>query len=128
KRYASGGIDHIKGQAGELAQKWERELQGIISQRFGVLCFSEVKDEHLMWAHYAAEHRGFVIEFDTGNTSFQQLGLLRQVEYLPHRPVYDPAKGAMGFWRQKTKKWAYEREWRRVRELSHCEQITTKES
>lgn len=45
-----------------------------------------------------SDHQGFVIEFDTASDSFRQLGELRKVEYLPHPPVYDAAKGAMGFW------------------------------
>lgn len=106
RRYTSGGIAHIREQAGELTRKFGSKPQGILSQHAGVACFSEVKDEHLMWAHYADEHRGLLIELDTRNTSFQQLGLLTRVEYLPARPVYDPAKGAAGFWRQKTDKWA----------------------
>jgi Protein of unknown function (DUF2971) len=128
KRHTSGGIDHIKRQAVELARKWEQELQGTLSKHFGVACFSEVMDEHLMWAHYADQHRGLLIEFDTGSSSFQHLGLLSQVEYLPTRPVYDPAKGAKGFWRQKTNNWSYEREWRIQRELCNCEQVKVQDS
>ena len=114
-------VDHVVGQASEMAKKWQVELPKLISEHFGVLCFSEAKDQHLMWAHYAAEHHGFVIEFDTAHQAFKQLGELRKVEYLPHRPVYDAAQGAMGFWRQKIEQWAYEREWRIVRELENCE-------
>jgi hypothetical protein len=117
-------VDHVINQAPEMAQRWQAELPKLISGHFGVLCFSETNDHHLMWAHYAAEHNGFVIEFDTAHPAFHQLGEPRKVEYLPHRPVYDAAKGAMGFWRQKTEQWAYEREWRIVRELKHCETKT----
>jgi hypothetical protein len=123
RQYASGGVQYIQGQSGELAAKWERELQGVISQHFGVLCFSETRDEPLMWAHYAEEHRGLVIEFDTSHEGFMDLGQLCKVEYLAGRPVYDPAKGAMGFWRQKEARWAYEGEWRIARELRFCEAI-----
>jgi hypothetical protein len=121
-------VDHVIGQASETAQRWQVELPKLISQHFGVLCFCETNDHHLMWAHYAAEHHGFVLEFDTANPAFQQLGELRKVEYVPHRPVYDAAKGARGFWRQKTQQWAYEREWRIVRELRHCDKGSVKGS
>jgi Protein of unknown function (DUF2971) len=121
--FLSGGVDHIIGQAQALAAKWHEELPKLISQHFGILCFSEPHDSHLMWAHYASEHRGFVIEADTQADDFQQLGQLRKVEYLPQPPVYDAAVGARGFWRQKLDHWAYEREWRIVRELENCERV-----
>jgi len=123
RQFASGGIEYIQAQAVELAKKWEQELQGVISQHFGVLCLSESNDDPLMWAHYAEDHAGLVIEFDTAHESFKELGALAKVEYLAHRPVYDPAVGAVGFWRQKENRWAYEREWRIARELRYCEMI-----
>ncbi|MGD0900840.1 MAG: hypothetical protein ABR915_23660, partial [Thermoguttaceae bacterium] len=58
RQHLSGAIDHIRGQAGELTRAFASELQGVLSQHAGVACFSEVKGEHLMWAHYADEHRG----------------------------------------------------------------------
>ncbi len=121
--FLNGGVDHVMAQAPELAMKWQEELPKLISQHFGILCFSEINDSHQMWAHYASDHRGFVIEVDTAVTDFLRLGQLRKVEYLPSPPVYDAAIGAMGFWHQKLDHWAYEHEWRIVRELKECEQI-----
>ena len=125
--FLSGGVDHVIGQASELAMKWQEELPKLISQHFGILCFSEINDSHVMWAHYASDHRGVVIGVDTADTGFLQLGQLKKVEYLPNPPVYDAAIGAMGFWRQKLDHWAYEREWRIVRELRDCEQVNAQD-
>lgn len=121
--FLNGGVDHVIDQAKEFAAKWQKELPKLISQHFGILCLSETNDSHVMWAHYASDHRGFVVEIGTGADEFLKLGQLRKVEYLPHCPVYDPVVGAMGFWRQKLDHWAYEREWRIVRELKNCERL-----
>jgi len=37
---------------------------------FGIYCLSEVNDEILMWSHYADNHRGFCIGFNSLNESF----------------------------------------------------------
>lgn len=116
-------VEHLRVQASELAANWKGELRDKISKTFGVLCLSEVHDENLTWEESAEDHRGFVIEFDTSNPSFKAMGQLVRVEYVPHRPIYDPVKGAKGFWRQKVKdKYQHEREWRIIRRLDLCEQ------
>ena len=42
--------------------------------KIGVICFSETKDNLLMWAHYANEHKGALIGFSVSNeTIFENL-------------------------------------------------------
>jgi hypothetical protein len=36
-----------------------------VSQEFGIACFSKQSDNLLMWAHYANDHKGIVMKFDT---------------------------------------------------------------
>ena len=38
----------------------------------GILCLTALQDNLLMWAHYAAEHTGFVIGFDTTHAFFSR--------------------------------------------------------
>ena len=38
--------------------------------QFGALCLCENADNILLWTHYADNHRGFVIDFNTENTFF----------------------------------------------------------
>ena len=46
-------------------------LQGAPSYRgVGICCFSVKADDHLMWAHYAASHRGVCLEFSVENELF----------------------------------------------------------
>jgi hypothetical protein len=111
----------------------------------GVLCLSEDPLNLLMWGHYCNAHQGAVVEFDvtheffSGSTTeagFHQY--FRKVEYSEQRPSLSHAhfqKNKMGFlndhgsgWLEllrtehpllftKSPDWAYEREWRLVRQL-----------
>lgn len=47
-------------------------------------CFSEKKDNILMWSHYAQSHKGVVIEFNTSCKPFSK-GLLKSVAYDSNR-------------------------------------------
>src|ERR1051325_9989452 len=42
------------------------------NEHVGVLSLTEKADNLLMWAHYAQQHTGFVIEFDADNSFFHQ--------------------------------------------------------
>ncbi|WP_313591913.1 DUF2971 domain-containing protein [Agrobacterium cavarae] len=83
-----------------------------------LLCFSlsETYTSAPMWAHYAVNHTGFVLEFDTAhpwfrNISDKQKSLLRQVKYVDGQldEALDDPHAAFG---SKTADWAYEKEWR----------------
>ena len=76
-----------------------------------------------MWGLYN-NHEGFVLGFDTSCCSFKELGEPMKVDYFPHRPVYDPVKGAKGFWYQKEVRWQFENEWRISRRPDACKQRT----
>lgn len=39
-------------------------IKTIFTKRSGVVCFSEVWTNHLMWAHYGDKHRGICLGFD----------------------------------------------------------------
>lgn len=49
-----------------------------------VTCFSEIKDNYLMWAHYADNYKGISLEFDFKQTEFfdsKGLGYERKARY-----------------------------------------------
>lgn len=48
--------------------------------RAGIVCFSRVRDDILMWAHYADKHRGICFEFD-GSDNCLFFGNAQRVEY-----------------------------------------------
>ncbi len=91
-----------------LLEKLGREL----------LCFSlsERFDSAPMWAHYAANHAGFVVAFDTEHEWFKrrkngQKTCIQKVTYFDGI-VEEPLENVSAALISKTTDWAYEKEWR----------------
>jgi len=98
-----------------------------MASKVGVFCLSRRFDSLPMWAHYAANAAGLVIEFRDLEHDFQgdNTGVLRQltpVDY--HREVYgvtfDPESHRSLFF-SKFSDWSYEEEVRVVLPLSECQ-------
>lgn len=49
--------------------------------RMGIFSMSAVKDEILLWSHYAEEHKGFCIEFDVPRMNLSVPASLREIKY-----------------------------------------------
>jgi hypothetical protein len=58
----------------------------LINKWIGVLSLTEKRDNLLMWAHYAQNHQGFVIEFDDTHEYFHQTAPIPPLRFLldPH--------------------------------------------
>lgn len=97
-----------------------------IADKVGVLCLSEVPDSLLMWAHYAASHTGFVVEFDSSHGYFDQRRSesdefyhLRRVLYRTTRPSASLTEfDGPELFTVKSDHWAYENEWRIMKPLA----------
>lgn len=83
----------------------------------GVSCFSEVRDNLLLWGHYADGHKGFCLEFETSKSDL--FSKARQVRYQDALPrlnaelfLKDSLEPVMSLLLTKAKCWEYEREWR----------------
>lgn len=120
---------------------YERDLDALTQRCFeivrrninkvGVLSLSARNDNLVMWAHYAASHRGFVIGFKPGyapltkRTIEQYLseGELQPVTYVQARVTLpaDRIDLPIDFLYKKGKLWEYEEEWRVVRCLDKCD-------
>lgn len=106
-----------------------QSLDRVFNQSVGIFCLSELSDSLLMWSHYADNHRGLVVGFDSEHAFFSkrrseedEFGFLRQVEYSRERPKVILADTSSSVWFQtKSADWSYEREWRIVRVLSQAE-------
>jgi hypothetical protein len=92
----------------------------------GIFSLSETPSDVLMWAHYATNHSGFVLELDGKHPWFwmqrpdgDDCGNLRKVSYFdqPSSPYLADLKAHEVFY-TKGKKWDYEREWRIIRPLA----------
>lgn len=86
----------------------------------GVLSLTGRPDNLLMWAHYAGEHCGFLIEFDARHKFFDQraspddlLRCLQPVRYSKERPAVGWKGYALALL-TKSLQWEYEQEWRMI--------------
>jgi DUF2971 family protein len=118
--------------AEENSEIWRTALRDL-AESVGIFSLTEVPDSLLMWAHYAEDHRGFVVEFDCEHPSFtrsvknnQEFGTLRRVQYSNERPKrsFFQLTGLEVLF-TKSKEWEYEREWRIVRKLEDASTAVT---
>jgi hypothetical protein len=115
-------ITHYRANADKFALAYQQNFPETLDRYVGVLCFSAVNDNLLMWAHYADCHKGFAIEFDSEDEEFKKLGDLHEVKYIKTRPIVDAAKPVtLEFYVRKSPEWGYEREYRLLRHLNACE-------
>lgn len=102
------------------------------SENIGILSLTEKRDNLLMWAHYANNYKGFVIEFDKTRQFFNSrrfpadsCGGLRKVKYSDVRPSrrllmeMTPEE----FFLIKSKQWEYEQEWRMIASLEDAKDL-----
>ena len=97
-------------------------------EEWGICCLSEVRDNILMWSHYANKHQGFCLEFARGGSDalfgveiwlggqIQKRDIVApfRVEYSTEYPVANLVSGeiAKETLLIKAKQWEYEKEWR----------------
>jgi hypothetical protein len=80
----------------------------------GICCFSEPKDNILMWSHYADCHRGVCLEFEFSKTE-RPFSDARPIEYTSTYPEMNFLKQEgrkSGMFLRKASDWSYEKEWR----------------
>jgi hypothetical protein len=93
-------------------------------QRIGVLCLVDSHSNTLMWSHYADNHKGVCLEFDSTAGVTRPFGFSSNVCYQAARPGMIPTElhdyGSFDwtatFIRSKSTHWEYEREWRCLRQ------------
>lgn len=100
----------------------------LLRKTLGVCCFTEKRDDILMWAHYAGQHTGFCLEFDVDNEFFRRAAKVEYEASLPRINVLslaDPPEGkAAKKLLIKARDWEYEQEWRIV-DFGKFEEIQT---
>lgn len=103
----------------------QRHILDLVSENFGVACFTSHPLHPLMWAHYGASHRGLVLEFDETHPLFTSSSFFK-VDYSDTRARCD-ASGPVGrdtaenFAKRKSRCWSYEDESRLIVDLSATE-------
>jgi len=92
------------------------ELASYMQKQSGVFCMTEKKDNILMWAHYADQHTGFCLEFDTNNPLFSRARGVIYSKDLPKQNLVEFLTAKVRkpplYLVTKAKDWKYEEEWR----------------
>lgn len=106
---------------------FEADLQEKKFNLYGIFTMSSLRDDILLWSHYADAHKGFCVRFDTNilNVCFQKYSTgenlidIREVEYVSKFPILNVFE--MNYEeivvRQVTVKamdWSYEKEFRAI--------------
>jgi Protein of unknown function (DUF2971) len=101
-----------------------------LGAEIGILCLSEQPDNIRMWSHYAENHTGFIVGFETETEFFRKrrpyelgdIGELRKVTYSAKRPIvhvpYTETSPHVNYLFTKYNKWRDEKERRILRFLS----------
>ena len=102
-------------------EKWlfERTQEVILldSSIQGYLSLSATEKNILMWSHYAQNHEGFIIGFNSEHEYFDYG--LEKITYSEKRPFLDPTQSQQdaSLFTTKSTDWAYEQEYRKSHEF-----------
>lgn len=99
------------------AKKAILDIKDKYFNNMGVTCFSELKDDLAMWAHYGGKYKGFCLEFDTNRTTFERVQQVKYVERMPSLNLVrlmleDDDQILQTLNCRKSIVWEYEKEWR----------------
>lgn len=120
-------LERTRRGTGDIQRDYAIFIEGLKEFRnkdvksFGVFSMSQIKDNILMWSHYADQHKGFCIEFvRLPNNLLGDFEKTQPVNYYCDYPEVDPLDSNGNMDRSifkkmlfsKAKDWAYEKEWR----------------
>jgi hypothetical protein len=108
-------------QSRQIAKNFKKDM----SDRFGILCFSKVWRNPLLWSHYANRHKGAAIEFEIKDEIAHPIKyrknryrLKSNMSEIQNRGF--EKKDIEGIWLTKYQDWAYEEEVRVILEKKEC--------
>lgn len=118
-------FEQAPGDKAGFIEYHDKQLRNVFlraRRRSRFVCFSECKENFLMWSHYAGGGKGFCLEFETAKDRrlFKSPAKMTYQEEWPGTSDAVKAltqkkhqKGAyQGPWAHKAKEWEYEKEWR----------------
>ncbi|RKD90463.1 DUF2971 domain-containing protein [Mangrovibacterium diazotrophicum] len=141
-------LDKEKEDAEEDDYRAERaQLEVYLEEKFsqlGMLCLTEDPSNLLMWSHYAGNHKGMVIGFDTSNQFFntteklydhhyggydylptEGFGTVKSIEYLEKRKFAKIGEKIRlhDIFFTKSVHWSYEKEYRIIKNINDFEPV-----
>ncbi|MCI5225410.1 MAG: DUF2971 domain-containing protein [Candidatus Electrothrix sp. AX2] len=102
-----------------LSESWETKKNNVINN-LGVVCFSESRSNILMWSHYASDHKGVCIEYNSNERpiKFWKNFKFHKVTYQDERNIDVLSRGFTDSFYDlltvKSPDWAYEDEHRLI--------------
>jgi len=135
----NGYGDSVESVIQEMERNQWLVLRGIAIQDFdiyGILSLTEKNDNLLMWSHYAREHAGMVIGFDSNHDFFdatksekqylrecanEYIGVLKRVKYSKYRNI--SGRSLNEYFYLKSNDWWTEREIRYVLPIEKADKI-----
>ncbi len=112
-----------------LLNQDQDRLKQLLDSEVGIYCLSERNDSILMWAHYADAHTGFAVGFSMSSAFFTSPALSsschpQPISYSTNRPTFTPMNApSQDPFFVKSREWAYEKEWRIVRQLDSADKV-----
>jgi hypothetical protein len=97
----------------QITPTLREQLPQQLGSKIGILSLTEVPDSLLMWAHYAANHSGFLLCFDENQVVYRDDLRFPALFELTGQEVF----------LTKRSEWAYEREWRVLAPLHLADKI-----
>ncbi|MFQ5928386.1 MAG: DUF2971 domain-containing protein [Acidobacteriota bacterium] len=118
-------------ESGQFVKRWPEVIQLMLETMASMtvaLSLTEKHDNLLMWAHYARNHEGFVVGFDTDHSFFKSKGKgiyrLTKVAYSANRPNVALSKlSLVDTYFTKGLDWEYEQEWRLFADVNDASEI-----
>jgi hypothetical protein len=123
-------LKDVPRRAAEALPKIPKNVEAVrrdFSKRFGkfwrIVCVSLINDSILMWSHYADNHTGLVLEFDTNEPPFSQIPEScwltvkyshKKADYVYSRKDREFLKEMFAVAATKASDWSYEKEIRIV--------------
>lgn len=126
------GPEILEENHGDLVGGFRSYLAPRMQDSVIVLSLTEDVNNLLMWAHYAADHTGFVLGFcskhpffSSAGTNPSNPGFLNKVVYSDNRPSgIVGALSAESAYLTKGREWSYEKEWRVLQECGNATNVT----
>jgi len=102
-----------------------KKFKEYMAERYGILCFSKIWRNPLLWSHYANRHKGAAIEFEIKDSVAHSITYRKNRHVLKSGKSYQPnspykKEDIKGIWLTKYEDWRYEDEVRVIVEKAEC--------
>jgi hypothetical protein len=125
----SPGLEGIQPEYVDLARSCMDGFLRDLNETMGIISFSSIVRDPILWSHYADAHRGAAIEVDhLIDDRLHKVVYTNSRPVIPSHCIHDPVTHEkellqilQSYFRQKSPSWIYEKEYRAVADLASCQ-------